>query len=189
MDPLRAIPLFSLFVVRMAVFIFAFMNTLSLIQWQLDRIAHGNLKIIECVPEDRLPWKPHERSMTLGRLAQHLAELPQWICRVLERDYYDFVYQGYKIPPPPGTLQEITELYHATYAAARAALQQAGSVDLDAEWQMRRNGMAFAKYPRAVALATQLSHMVHHRGQLSVYLRLLDVPIPGMYGPSADDRH
>lgn len=182
-------PNFSSCVVEIAVLIFVFMTTLSLFQGQLNSIAHGNLKIIECVPEDRLPWKPHERSMTLGRLAQHLAELPQWICRVLECDYYDFVHHGYKIPPPPASLREITELYHAAYAAATAALHRAGSIDLDAEWQMRRNGLAFAKYPRAVALATQLSHMVHHRGQLSVYLRLLDVPIPGMYGPSADDRH
>ncbi|MBP8823994.1 MAG: hypothetical protein KBH07_10145 [Flavobacteriales bacterium] len=165
------------------------MNTLPLLQGQLDAIAHGNLKIIECIPGGKLLWKPHDKSMTLGRLGQHLAELPHWIRRVLEADHYDFVRQGYKVPAPPASLQEIIDLYHAKYHDARAALAGAQGVDLDAEWQMRRNGTAFTKYPRAVALATQLSHMVHHRGQLSVYLRLLNVPIPGMYGPSADDRH
>lgn len=165
------------------------MNTLSLLQSQLDSIAQGNLNIIECIPEDKLLWKPHEKSMTLGRLGQHLAELPHWMNRILEADHYDFVLHGFKVPEPPKSLQEIIDLYHAKYAAAKAALANAGSVDLDAEWQMRRNGAAFTKYPRAIGLATQLDHMVHHRGQLSVYLRLLDVPVPGMYGPSADDRH
>ncbi|MBS1569141.1 MAG: DUF664 domain-containing protein [Bacteroidetes bacterium] len=165
------------------------MNTLSLFQSQLDTIAQGNLKIIERVPEDKLLWKPHEKSMTLGRLAQHLAELPHWMNRILDKDHFDFVLDGFKVPAPPASLQEILDLYRTKYAAAKAALANAEGINMDEEWQMRRNGTAFTKYPRAIAINTQLDHMVHHRGQLSVYLRLLDVPVPGMFGPSADDRH
>lgn len=165
------------------------MNTLSVFQRQLDTIAQGNLKIIECIPGDKLLWKPHEKSMTLGRLGQHLAELPHWIKRILDKDHYDFVLDGFKVPAAPASLHEVIDLHHVKYEAARTALAKADGIDMDAEWQMRRNGSAFASYPRAIAIATQLDHMVHHRGQLTVYLRLLDVPVPGMFGPSADDRH
>lgn len=164
------------------------MNTLSVFQDQLDSIAQGNLKIIERIPEDKLLWRPHEKSMSLGRLGQHLAELPHWINRILGADHFDFVLSGHKAPEPPASLQEIIALYHAKYAAAKDALAKAGGIDLDLVWEMRRNGMTFTKYPRAIALATQLEHIVHHRGQLTVYLRLLNVPIPGFFGPSADER-
>mgnify|MGYP001179538593 FL=1 len=165
------------------------MNILSLFQIQLDHIAQGNLKAIERIPQDKLLWKPHEKSMTLGRLSQHVAELPHWIARILEKDHYDFVLDGFKIPEPPTSLQAIIDLYHAKLEAAKAALANADGVDMGIEWQMRRNGAAFDKKPRAQALAHQLDHMVHHRGQLTVYLRLLDVPVPGLFGPSADERH
>lgn len=165
------------------------MNTLSLLQARLDSIAQGNLKIIERIPEDKLLWKPHEKSMTLGRLGQHLAELPHWMNRILESDHYDFVLQGYKIPDPPASVQEVIDLCHAKYEAAKDALAKADGIDMDLVWEMRRSGVCFTKYPRAIGLATQLDHIVHHRGQLTVYLRLLNVPIPGFFGPSADERH
>lgn len=165
------------------------MNALSIFQTRLDTIAQGNLKIIERVPADKLTWKPHEKSMTLGRLGQHLAELPHWMNRIVEADHYDFVLSGSKPMEPPASLAQIIDLYHAKYTAAKAALAQADGIDMDLLWEMRRSGVAFTTYPRAIAMATQLGHMVHHRGQLSVYLRLLDVPVPGMFGPSADERH
>lgn len=164
------------------------MNTLFVFQTRLDTIAQGNLKIIERIPEEKLTWRPHEKSMSLGRLGQHLAELPHWMNRIMEADHYDFVLQAFKVPEPPASVKEIIDLYHTKYEAAKAALAHAGSVDLDLVWEMRRSGVAFTTYPRAIALATQLDHMVHHRGQLTVYLRLLNVPIPGFFGPSADER-
>lgn len=164
------------------------MHLLTVFQQQLDFIAAGNLKAIERIPADQLTWRPHEKSMSIGRLGQHLAELPHWILRILEADHYDFVLSGFKPMEPPASLAQIIDLHHAKYAAAKAALQQAGTVDMDQEWQMRRNGEAFTKYPRAIAIATQLQHMVHHRGQLTVYLRLLNAPVPGLFGPSHDER-
>lgn len=164
------------------------MTILPLFQSRLDNIAQGNLKIIKLIPEDKLTWKPHERSMTLGRLGQHLAELPHWMNRIMEADSFDFVLSGYKAPAPPTSVEEIIALHGSKYEAAKAALAAAGSVDMDAEWQMRSNGKVGAKYPRGIAIATQLEHIVHHRGQLTVYLRLLNVPIPGFYGASADDK-
>ena len=164
------------------------MTLLPFFQNQLDTIVRGNLKIIERIPGDKLPWKPHEKSMTLGRLGQHLAELPHWMDRITAADHFDFVLSGYKAPPPPTSLQEIIELQGTKAKSAKAALERAGTLDMDAPWEVRRDGQVLSKTPRYEAIERQLQHMVHHRGQLTVYLRLLDVPIPGFYGPSADER-
>lgn len=164
------------------------MMPLSFFEHELDTIIQGNIKIIERIPGDKLLWKPHEKSMTLGRLGQHLAELPHWMNRIAESDHFDFVLSGYQPPVPPGSLQEIILLHGTKSKAAVAALKQAGALDLDASWEVRRNGQVLSKAPRHQAMERQLQHMVHHRGQLTVYLRLLDVPIPGFFGPSADER-
>ena len=164
------------------------MTPLSFFQHELDTIIQGNLKIIQRIPEDKLLWKPHEKSMTLGRLGQHLAELPHWMNRIAESDHFDFVLSGYQPPLPPASLQEIIDLHGTKSKAAVAALKQAGTLDLDASWEVRRNGQVMSKTPRYQAIERQVQHMVHHRGQLTVYLRLLDVPIPGFFGPSADEK-
>lgn len=164
------------------------MTPLSAFQHELDTIAQGNLKIIQRIPEDKLLWKPHEKSMTLGRLGQHLAELPHWMDRITASDHFDFVLSGFQAPQPPTSLQEIIHLHGTKYKAAEAALKQAGQLDLDASFEVRRNGQVLAKTPRHEAIERQLQHMVHHCGQLTVYLRLLDVPVPGFFGPSADER-
>lgn len=163
------------------------MTLLSFFQNELETITRGNLKIIQRIPGDKLLWKPHEKSMTLGRLGQHLAELPHWMNRITESDHFDFVLSGYQAPAPPTSLKEIIALHDKKYKAAEAALMQAGALDLDAPWEVRRNGQVLAKTPRHQAIERQLQHMVHHRGQFTVYLRLLDVPVPGFYGPSADE--
>ncbi len=163
------------------------MKPLSFFQYELDTIAQGNLKIIQRIPSDQLLWKPHEKSMTLGRLGQHLAELPHWMNRLTESDHFDFVLSGYQAPAPPASLQEIIELHGTKYKAAEAALKQTGELDMDAPFEVRRNGQVLAKSPRHQAIERQLQHMVHHRGQFTVYLRLLNVPVPGFYGPSADE--
>lgn len=164
------------------------MNYLTIIQGELDTIAQGNKKILERIPGDKLTWKPHEKSMTLGRLGQHIAELPHWLDLITRTDHFDFVLDGYKLPEAPASVEEILKLWEEKYAVAKEALAGAGNVDMEATWEMRRNGVAFASMPRRVAYETQMQHMVHHRGQLTVYLRLLDVPVPGLFGPSADER-
>lgn len=164
------------------------MGTLSAFQYELDKIVQGNLAIIQRIPSDKLLWKPHAKSMTLGRLGQHLAELPHWMNRITASDHFDFVLSGYQAPAPPASLQEIIDLHGAKAKAAENALKQAGELDLDAPFEVRRDGHVLSKTPRCQAIERQLQHMVHHRGQLTVYLRLLDVPIPGFFGPSADER-
>ena len=168
------------------------MKQLSFFQHELDSIVQGNLKILQRIPGDKLLWKPHGKSMTLGRLGQHLAELPHWMNRITESDHFDFVKSGYTAPEPPASLEEIMDLHQQKYksavAALEGALEQKAELDMDAPWEVRRNGDVLSKSPRHEAITRQLEHMVHHRGQLTVYLRLLDVPIPGFYGPSADER-
>ncbi len=163
------------------------MKPLSFFQYELDTIVQGNLKIIQRIPGDKLLWKPHPRSTSLGRLGQHLAELPHWMNRITEGDHFDFVLSGYHDPAPPTSLQEIIDLHGAKYKAAEAALKQAGALDMDAPFEVWNNGQVRSTLLRHQAIERQLQHMVHHRGQLTVYLRLLDVPIPGFYGPSADE--
>ena len=163
------------------------MEQLTLFQHELDSIVQGNLRILQRIPGDKLLWKPHERSMSLGRLGQHLAELPHWMNRITESDHFDFVLSGYQAPAPPTSLQEIIDLHGTKYKAAEAALKQAGALEMETPWEVHRNGQMLSKTPRNQAIERQLQHMVHHRGQLTVYLRLLDVPIPGFYGPSADE--
>lgn len=164
------------------------MKQLSSFQHELDTIVQGNLKIIKLIPGDKLTWKPHEKSMTLGRLGQHLAELPHWMDRITASDHFDFVLSGYQAPAPPTSLQAIIDLHGTKSKSAEASLKQADTLDLDALWEVRRDGQVLSKTPRHQAIERQLQHMVHHRGQLTVYLRLLDVPIPGFYGPSADEK-
>ncbi len=165
------------------------MTFLETVGRELDNIVAGNKRVLERLPGDKLLWKPHEKSMTLGRLGQHLAELPHWFTRITQLDHFDFVRSGIPYPAPPASVEEIMELWESKSAQAKQALAEAGAIDLDQKWEMRRDGAVISSTTRCDAYTTQLQHMVHHRGQLTVYLRLLDVPVPGLYGPSADERH
>jgi uncharacterized damage-inducible protein DinB len=144
---------------------------------EFDRETASTRKILECVPEDKFAWKPHQKSSTLGRLASHLAAIPGWAAVVVN---------GYgKKSPDASSKAELLEVLDRNIAAGRNAL--AGASD-DYLGQTIRVGLDLSK-PRAAILRERvMSHMIHHRGQLSVYLRLLDVAVPGMYGPSADEK-
>jgi len=170
--------------------LYKFFDTMSLAQTyvqQLQAVAAGNKKILERLPEDKLEWRPHEKSMTLGRLAMHLAELPLWVNRLLESDGFDFASIVYK-PNLPENKEQILAEYDNRLAAAVDALSKATDEELQKNWNLRRGDHVIYDLPRTAILHREQQHMVHHRGQLSVYLRLLDVPVPGMFGPSADER-
>jgi len=154
---------------------------------QLKSVVDANRRIIDRIPEDKLTWKPHEKSMTLGRLAMHVAELPHWVTRCLSTDFYDFAAQQY-VPNIPETKQDILDKLEATLQGAITSLNNATDEDLAKNWSLRRGDITIYDLPRTVILHREQQHMVHHRGQLSVYLRLLDVPVPGIFGPSADER-
>jgi uncharacterized damage-inducible protein DinB len=158
---------------------------------EFDHEMAGTRRTLERVPEDRLFWRPHERSMTLGGLASHLAHLPSWIAYTVERDSLDVAPVGQ--PPlrqPEMTSQKaLLEHFDGHVAEGRARLADASDDTLLGPWTLLGGGKPYFTMPRiAVLRSFVMSHNVHHRAQLGVYLRLLDLPVPGLYGPSADEQ-
>jgi len=145
-------------------------------------------KILERVPLDKKEWKPHEKSMTLGRLATHVAEIPHWVSRVVTMDEFDFVVQGFSTHSA-SSQDELMTIFNEKLSKAIADLQMIDDESFNKIWTVRRGEQVMFTTPKKIAIrGWALNHLIHHRGQLSVYLRLLDVPVPGMYGPSADER-
>lgn len=142
--------------------------------------------MLERVPFDKADWTPHAKSMTLGRLAVHVAEIPHWISDIINIDEFDFQ-QHYK-PHQAATTEELLKLLDDTTNTAIADLEKVTDEDLMKNWVVKQGDKVFFNLPKVVAIrGWAFGHQVHHRGQLSVYLRLLDVPVPGMYGPTADE--
>ncbi len=156
---------------------------------EFDHETATTRTLLERVPEAMAEWKPHAKSMSLGQLAMHIANLPQWASITLERTEFD-------TNPPGGprittpTFQSASHLlqsYDAGVTAARALLARTTDAEFMVPWTLKSGGKKMFNMPRvAVFRSFILNHAVHHRGQLSVYLRLLDVPIPNIYGPTAD---
>jgi len=154
---------------------------------ELESEANHTRKALERVPADRFDWKPHEKSFDMGRLASHLAELPTWINEVLGAD--EFVMPENYAPWVAKDLGELLEKLDSSVAAAKEALQQATDERLQAPWRLVAGGEVVFEFPRVgVIKGMVLNHTVHHRGQLTVYLRLNDLPVPAIYGPSADEQ-
>ncbi|MCO6481694.1 MAG: DinB family protein [Flavobacteriales bacterium] len=143
--------------------------------------------LLERIPADKLAWKPHEKSMTLGRLGRHVAELPHWIIKSFEMPKFDFIAAGYA-PRSPENHAEIMATLEEMWIKAAELLRKASDSDLDVTWSMSRGEHVISTLSRAENARHHIKHMIHHRGQLSVYLRLLDVPIPELFGPTADTR-
>lgn len=152
---------------------------------EFDQEIANTRKILDCVPEDKFAWKPHAKSMTLGRLASHVAEMPQWSLHTITEEKLELTPD--MKPFNAATKAELIETLDRNAAAARGAIAGASDEHLAKTWTLIYGGQPVFSMPRAVVLRSMvMSHMIHHRGQLSVYLRLNDVAIPGMYGPSAD---
>ena len=153
---------------------------------EFDREASATRKCLERLPADKLAWKPHEKSMSLGQLAGHVATIPAWIGGSLLADGYDFS-KGMD-RPPLDTPANILAAFEASVKQAKAAMAQLDDAKAMGEWTFWNKGQAVFAMPRIALVRTiLLNHSDHHRGQLTVYMRLLDVPVPGIYGPSADD--
>lgn len=154
---------------------------------EFDREMTTTRKILERVPEDRFDWKPHARSFSVGALATHLANLPTWGTETLTKSEIDLP----AVQPPPGALPSKAELIAAfdrNVATARAAMTGRTDGELLAIWSLKRGGKTLFSMPKTAVLRSfVLSHMIHHRAQLGVYLRLLDVAVPATYGPTADE--
>lgn len=144
-------------------------------------------RLLERLPDDKFGWKPHEKSMTMGRLATHIAETPSWTVETFAKDVLDFDPADFK-PSTADNRAALLADFDKNVAAALEALQAQQDAILATTWTMSVSGNVVFKETRAVVLRVFIfSHMIHHRGQLSVYLRLNDIPVPSIYGPSADE--
>jgi uncharacterized damage-inducible protein DinB len=163
------------------------MNTAQRLIAELQQEASKNKLMLERIPESKLSWKPHEKSMSIGRLGMHIAELPHWISRSLTTDEYDMGNAAYN-PNIPQTHAQIMAEFDTQLRKATEILNSASDESLSKSWKFRKGERVIYEMPRADVVRRQMNHIIHHRGQLSVFLRLLDVPVPGIFGPSADER-
>ncbi|MGC2422029.1 MAG: DinB family protein [Candidatus Acidiferrales bacterium] len=147
-------------------------------------------KTLERVPEGKPDWKPHQKSMTISRLAGHLADIPGYAVMVMEKDSFDVAAprDGSHQPTEMTSRAQLLDAFDKKVAAGRAAIARASDEHLGKTWTLRAGEKTIFCMPRAGVLrAMILSHTIHHRAQLGVYLRLNDVPVPSIYGPSADE--
>jgi len=155
---------------------------------EFDVETANTRRTLERIPLDKLEWKPDPKSMTLGRLAAHVAEMPGWAAMTLTTDELDFAAGGYT--PAVATSQEqLLEIADKNAAAARAAIAAASDADFMKPWTLRQGDQIFFTMPKiAVIRGMVMNHTIHHRGQLTVYYRMNGVPVPALYGPSADEQ-
>jgi uncharacterized damage-inducible protein DinB len=144
-------------------------------------------RVLERVPFDKLTWKPHPKSMSLGQLAMHVATIPAGISKIAQVDDFEVNPANFN-PAPPNSKEEILAALDASVKTAHEYLGGLSESSATGEWRARVNGKEIMAMPRVGLLRSlMLNHWYHHRGQLSVYLRMLEVPVPSIYGPSADD--
>ncbi len=150
---------------------------------ELDSEARATRECLQAVPMGKLDWKPHEKSMEIGYLAQLVADIPRWIEYAIEKGAVDFeTYPQFK-----GTTNaELVEHFDTSSEAAKKALDSVTDDTLNATFELRRGDQVLMSAPVGETVSQSINHLVHHRGQLSVYMRLKDVPVPSLYGPSAD---
>lgn len=154
---------------------------------EFDREMSGARKTLERIPEDKLTWKPHEKSTSLGRLAGHVAELPGFAKITIETDSLNLSARQHT-PLVPTSRAQVLEVFDQKVSEARAAIAGASDEHLMKPWSLEYQGKTLFTLPRAAVLRTMmLSHLIHHRAQLGVYLRLNNVAVPALYGPSADE--
>ena len=151
---------------------------------EFDAEMKTTRRLLERVPDARAQWKPHAKSFSLGHLAQLVANMPGWITNAVTET-------SLNLADYPGYSYESTETLLATFdkhvREARAALQAARDSDFQVAWSLKRGEQVFFTIPRGTVVRQHINHLLHHRGQLTVYLRLIDVPVPSIYGPTADE--
>lgn len=157
---------------------------------EYDQEMASTRKTLERVPDDKLSWKPHPKSGTFGWLAGHVANIPGWAVITIKENGFDMMPKGIPVQPGPDpkSRTELLETFDKNAAEAREALASASDADLRGNWSLLKNGQAMMTMPRSVCLRSfVMNHLIHHRAQLGVYLRLNNVPVPPIYGPSADE--
>jgi len=152
---------------------------------EFDQEMATTRRVLERVPSDKKEWKPHAKSFALGHLAQLLSWMPGWITTTLEKTELNLSGGGgYSFEKT----ETLLDLFDQNVAEARAALAKASDQDFQVGWSLKMGDRVIFTLPRVVVVRQHINHLVHHRGQMSVYLRLLDVPVPSIYGPTADEK-
>ncbi len=162
------------------------MDILHLLRTELEREAATTRKMLAIVPEDKFQWQPHPKSMTLQRLATHVAELPSWVSMVLTSSELDFAANPYTEEPITKTA-DLLAYFERNLANGKSELEKTDEQELLKSWTMRNGEKIYDTSPKVDVIRMAYSQTIHHRAQLGVFLRLLNVPIPGSYGPSADE--
>ncbi len=152
----------------------------------VEREARGTRRALERVPDGQGDWKPHRKSMSLGHLATLVSGMPGWIDMMINLNELD-IGAGNGAPPDLTTSAQLVEAHERALAKAREALSHTTDEHLATNWRLLVKGKVVAEAPRHVMIRDTIGHLAHHRGQLTVFLRLLDVPVPAIYGPSADE--
>jgi len=162
------------------------MQIIPLLSKELDNEAAITRKMLSRVPDDKYDWKPHEKSMNIRQLAAHIAEIPGWIAMALNTSELDFAKGDYK-PTVVNSTQEVLDILEQSVASAKNSLENAKEEDLLPDWTMRNGDQVYMVLSKYEVIRHAFAQIIHHRAQMGVYLRLLNVPIPGTYGPSADE--
>jgi uncharacterized damage-inducible protein DinB len=163
------------------------MQIIKMFLKELDNEAETTRKFLNLIPNDKFGWRPHPKSMTIQRLATHIAELPCWVTLAVTTDELDFA----KNPPKAEAINNTDKLlayFETNFAAGRAHLETANETLLAEKWRLRNGAAVYLTSTKAELVRVSLNQITHHRAQLGVYLRLLNIPIPGSYGPSADEQ-
>ncbi|MEO6290793.1 MAG: DinB family protein [Ginsengibacter sp.] len=162
------------------------MEIIPLLLKEMEQEADATRKMLKLVSASNFDYKPHEKSMPMKQLAVHIAELPSWVKMGLETSVLDFAEAGYE-PTPVSNSEELLALFEKSYEDGRSALASAKEEDLLPDWTMRMGEKILNVLTKYEVIRHAFAQTIHHRAQLGVYLRLLNIPVPGTYGPSADD--
>ncbi|MDB5284201.1 MAG: DinB family protein [Bacteroidota bacterium] len=162
------------------------MKIIEMLLKEMEQEAQTTRKMLAIIPHDKFDWQPHKKSMTVKQLATHIAELPGWVNITLTTDELDFAKGGY-IPTPITNTKDLLGSLEKNLAEGKAELSKTTEEILLQNWTMRNGEQVYFTIPKVEVIRMAYSQTVHHRAQLGVFLRLLDVPIPGSYGPTADE--
>jgi uncharacterized damage-inducible protein DinB len=162
------------------------MDIIPLLVKEMEFEATTTRKMLKLVPVDKFDWKPHEKSMSMKNLAVHVAEIPGWVAMALNTSEVDFGAQPYE-PTPVSSNEELLQTFEKSFEEGITRLKKAKEEELLPEWTMRNGETIYAVFSKYEVIRHSFAQITHHRAQLGVYLRLLNVPIPGSYGPSADE--
>lgn len=154
---------------------------------ELEHEKIGTRKMLALVPADKLDWAPHEKSMKLKDLAIHLADLPTWITLAINTDELDFAVSPYN-PRSCNNAEELLAYFDETIQEAMGLLKSSSDSILEQPWTLKNGDIVYMQLSKLETIRHSFCQLVHHRAQLGVYLRLLNIPIPGVYGPSADEQ-